>query len=171
MACGLLIKARKWLSGAHEPHVSGHTWQRSVKTVGKSRRSLYPDGLRKPARTTARYVQASHTSKRVPFGDRRQGGASRAGRQAGRLAGRQTGQTEEQTGGTGSRRQGHCMHRPGNLWELQRRRIQDCRGAEAAGPLELHDMVAVPILDVEREDEIQVNLQVDCCVRKSFVGT
>lgn len=28
-------------------------------------------------------------------------------------------------------------------------------------PLELHDMVVVPILDVEREDEIQVNLQVE----------
>lgn len=63
------------------------------------------------------------------------------------------------------------MHRPGNVLKLQRRRIQDCRAAEAAGPLELHDMVAVPILDVEREDEIQVNLEVECCVRKSCVGT
>lgn len=26
LSTGLLIKAWKWLSGAHEPHVSGHTW-------------------------------------------------------------------------------------------------------------------------------------------------
>lgn len=72
---------------------------------------------------------------------------------------------------TGSGRQGHHrMHRLG--WcvcvfecasvESHQRRFQDCRAAEAAGLLELHDKnVAVPILDDERVDEIQANLEVE----------
>lgn len=46
--------------------------------------------------------------------------------------------------------------------ESHQQRFQDCRAAEAAGLLELHDnSVAVPILDDERVDEIQANLEVD----------
>lgn len=42
-----------------------------------------------------------------------------------------------------------CVDR-GHVSSSNGRRFQDCRATEAAGALGLHDIVAVPILDIKR---------------------